>query len=515
MNPLRPGEKINIQLELDVPANTNKIPITIELLGYGNQTKAKFTTTAKTGGGSQHKMLHSFSWKVPAKLNGAFVFKATSPKLGKPAWSAMFQIAQHPEKQKRIYIISPSDNSEAQIGHQVTIQWQANGFDPSATADIIFSHTENNTKTRLNKKPVLIADRAWNWNIRPGTVMPGKGYLYLQFAKTGPVASTSFYKPIIVVDPYHYAPSFSISSPGPGQTAHWLAGTSVNIEWRAHNFEDHVTFFLKQMGNSEGLLYWGKVGLAWVDQAGNATKTGKTRLTLPNDLAPGPYQLFAWCTKYGRQINSQNRELAGGRRLVEIINPGKDSLPVPGTTFKIHKAVYSAMEGKIIVAIGFNAPEPFRFSCKGGPGGTQTVSYQLSNYELFCPDHKHTIASGSISVSGNASIFPTGVLGPRQGSYVLKFAPKLYKKAKFVTVKKNKNIIYGSGTGNFPDTYQPYQYFYPKLELFVTTYLSDGKVVVSKKYVTYIQNLPGMSHKTEVLEVSNPFYNSFTGQTQW
>lgn len=116
---------------------------------------------------------------------------------------------------------------------------------------------------------------------------------------------------------------------------------------------------------------------------------------------------------------------------------------------------------------------------------------------------------------GNVARFPNKVLPKGVSTYTLIFAPKLYKKARFVTVKKNKNIIYGSQTGNFPDLYKTYQYFYPKLELFVTTFLSDGKAAVSKKYITYIQNLPGMLHKTEKLEVDNPFYNTFTGQTQW
>ena len=518
MNPLRPGESINIQLELDIPANTNRIPITIELISTTQSTlphAVKFTTTVKTGNGGQHKIIRSIPWKVPTKLNGGFVFKATSPKLGKAAVSAPFLIVQNPKKLKRIYIIAPYRNSEAQIGHQVTIQWQANGFKPSATADIIFSHERTNMRTQLNKSPVLIADRAWNWNIAPGTVLPGRGYLYLQYSKTSSGAHISIRKPIVVVDPYHYAPSFTITSPGPGQTAHWFAGSSVKIAWKAHNFEDHVTFFLRklaQIGDKSG-DYLHKVGLAWVDQAKFSTKTGKTQLTLPSDLTPGPYQLITQSAKYGKQGGNQYRELAGGRRLVEIINPGKDSLPAPGTRFEITKAVYAG--GNVTLSIMVTAPRAFRFSNKGGPGGTQSISYQLSNYELFYPDHRDKVASGTISVLGNASLFPNRIFGPGITVYTLSFPLKLYEKLRSVTVKVNKNTIFGSQTGNFPDPYKTCQYFYPKLELFVTTFLADGKATVSKKHVIYIQHFPGMPHKTEKLEVKNPLWKTFTCQTQW
>ncbi len=521
MHPFKPGETINVQLELDIPSSTNRVSITFELLNVTPQGVpphvATFTTTVKTGGGSRHKMLHTFSWKIPAKLNGNFVFKATSTKLGKPAVSTPFLITQNPKKLKRLYIISPRANSEVQIGHQVTIQWQANGFDPSATANIIFfSHEENNSEIKLNKRPVPIADHAWNWNVAPGTVLPGKGYLYLRFSKTASVARISLRKPIVVVDPHHYAPSFTITSPASGQTAHWLTGTNVSIGWKAHNFEAHVIFFLRkisQIGDHTGHQLH-EIGLTWVDQAKNSTQ--KTALTLPPNLSPGPYQLIAWNTKYGKRIDNQYWELAGGRRLVEIINPGRDSLPASGTTFKIHKVVYSAAENKIIVSVGYNAPAPFRLGCEGGPGGTQSVSYRLSNYELFYPDHKDTIASGGISVKDNASIFPTGVLGPGLGVYILRFSPKPFgQKLRSITVRRNKNIVYGTQSGSFPDQYSTCQYFYPKLELFVTTFLSNGKVFTTKRYITYVENVPEMLHKTEKLETNNPLWATFTCQTQW
>jgi hypothetical protein len=82
-------------------------------------------------------------------------------------------------------------------------------------------------------------------------------------------------------------------------------------------------------------------------------------------------------------------------------------------------------------------------------------------------------------------------------------------------VRRNRNIVYGSQAGNFPDQYSTCQYFYPKLELFVTTYLANGKAVVSKNYVTYINNAPGMSNRTEKLEKDDPLWDSFSCTTKW
>ncbi len=142
-NPLKPGEKINIQLLLDVPANTSSIPLTIELYRTNGSISpaAKLTTTVKTGGGG-HEILRVIPWKIPAKYEGEFILRAMSSKFGKPTKSAIFPISQNPEKQKRLYIISPQANREAQIGSQVTIQWRANGFNPKAIANIIF-YSEN------------------------------------------------------------------------------------------------------------------------------------------------------------------------------------------------------------------------------------------------------------------------------------------------------------------------------------------------------------------------------------
>ena len=519
MNPLKPGETINIQLQLDIPANIKSVPIVIELLSKTEGSPlcaAKFTTTVNTGGGSRHKMYHAIHWKIPPKLKGIFLFKATSPKLGH-ALSASFMIAKDLGKMNVLNVISPRANSKVQIGNQVTIQWLTNGFDPSATMDIFF-YDENNRKTRLTPFPVPLTDRAWNWNIAPGSVLPGRGYL--QFSTTSFAEIISHQKiPIVVVDPHHYAPSFTISSPGPGQTAHWFAGSSVKIEWKAHNFEDHVNFLLQKIipigDQSRGQIreIAHEVGLAWVDQVKSSAKIGKTALTLPSNLTFGLYQLIAQSLKYGKQRGDGLWELAGGRRLVEIINPGKDSLPAPGTRFEITKAVYAG--GNVTLSIMVTAPRAFRFSNKGGPGGTQSISYQLSNYELFYPDHRDKVASGTISVLGNASLFPNRIFGPGITVYTLSFPLKLYEKLRSVTVKVNKNTIFGSQTGNFPDPYKTCQYFYPKLELFVTTFLADGKATVSKKHVIYIQHFPGMPHKTEKLEVKNPLWKTFTCQTQW
>ncbi len=360
---------------------------------------------------------------------------------------------------------------------------------------------------QLNKQPILVADGAWNWNISPGTVLPGRGNLYLKSIKNySPVESPS--KPIIILDPHHYAPFFTISSPGPQQTARWFAGSSVNIEWQARNFEDHVTFSLQRLDQTGGGIR--DIGLAWI------TKSGKTVVTLPGDLKPGPYQLIASNTKYGKRLYDRYRVM-GGQRLVEIINPGKDSLPAQGTSFEIIKALYSESTGTVDVSIGVNAPKPFRFSSKGGPGGTQTLSYQLSNYELLLyPGHRYPVASGTISVTGNPSTFPKHVFAHGSSTNWLHFTPNLRKKLNAVTVRIYKNIVYGIQTGNLPDQYKTCpQDYYPKLELFVTTFLSNGKAIVSKRYTIYLKNVPGMSHRTEKLELENPLWNTFNCQSRW
>ncbi len=516
MDPLKPGEKINIQLELDIPANTKNVPVTIELINlFSNSSVSKITATVQNKGGGQRTILHTIPWKIPAKLDGMFVFKASSPILNPPAISVTFPITKHPEKQKWIEMLNPVAHSEVQIGNQVTIQWLARGFDPSTTMDIFF-RPNNREPIQLNSKRIPLTDRAWNWNIAPGTVPASEGTLYLGQRVSGGMIVSEF-RQISITDPHHYAPFFTVSSPGPGQTAHWLAGTSVSIEWQAHNFKDHVTFFLEKIAgkNDPVAQMTRKIGTALVDQAKNATKTGKSVLDLPNTLEPGVYRLIVTNRKYGIRKGGFP-ELKGARRLVEIINPDKDSLPAPGTSFEITKAAYPDAKGNITVAVGVNNRDPFRFSNRGGPGGTQSLSYRLSNYELFYPDHRKTLASGSISVLNNSSVFPSRVFPPGAHVYILNFHPKLFgKKLQSVTVRRNRNIVYGSQAGNFPDQYSTCQYFYPKLELFVTTYLANGKAVVSKNYVTYINNAPGMSNRTEKLEKDNPLWDSFSCTTKW
>jgi hypothetical protein len=516
MNPLKPGETINIQFELACPANTKSVPVNIELIDlFSRPTGVKITTTVQNKGGGQRTILHTVPWQVPTKLEGMFVFKASSPTVGPPAISATFPITEHPKKQKWIEMIRPLAHSKAQIGNQVTVQWLARGFDPSTTVDIFF-RPDNREPIQLNSKRITLTDRAWNWNIAPGTVPAGEGALYIGRRVSGAMIVSEF-RQIFITDPHHYAPFFTVSSPGPGQTAHWLAGTSVNIEWQAHNFEDHVTFLLEKIAGKDDpvVQVTREVGMARIEQTSNATKTGKTVLTLPSTLEPGVYRLIVTSRKYGIR-KGWSQELEGTRRLVEIINPDTDSLPAPGTKFEITKAAYPDAKGNITVAVGVSNRDSFRFSNKGGPGGTQSLSYRLSNYELFYPDHRKTLASGTISVLNNSSVFPNRMFPPGSSVYILNFHPKLFgKKLQSVTVRRNKNIIYGSQTGNFPDQYSTCQYFLPKLELFVTTYLSNGKAAVSNKYVTYIKNAPGMSNRTEKLEKDNPLWDTFSCATKW
>ncbi|THB79863.1 MAG: hypothetical protein D6B25_00195 [Desulfobulbaceae bacterium] len=465
-----PGEQYTIQLKAQVLDNSiTSIPVELSLAQVGSLNKIGVVNVPTNG------TTFNYNWVVPNSVkNAPFIhFIASAPLVSKkPIQSGTVAVTNY-----QLTLTKPTPGQTWNTPGAVPFEWSVPQSIPAGeTLDFFYLPKGGSTMKKVNTTPVSVGKKAWLWGIDPATVAAGDATILIRSSSSGlsPVAVV----PINIrfqgagrgVGPL----KFTFISPSSLSTStQWLAGESELVEWKLTGGSPYnISLELRPVG---GATLAQPAILPLVPNGSASPYSNKTYFRVPSNAEDGPYRLVAIRDDFGTVVAQSP--------VIDVVSSAtlNSMLPKPDTKFSIAKVDYPyQFANQARVLIFSNATVPFKLS----GAMRQKVTLKVSNYGMYGvgnwnPGGSTVVISKTISSDIDSHLFPNRTILAGQYGYNLNLLWPGSGQPTIMAVKQDK------ATGLFEPGGLCVTRYYPKLEVWLDTTLSDGttRTTYYKKFI--------------------------------